>query len=1104
MSTTETLRYAITDLDDTERKEGRLLTVGDVEYALSHEPEAGTVEISLSDVVGRPIGTRLDDPDTQHFQRDEIAIFARTDAGRRANATPRCLGRGLIQDAQYGTPVVATFHATDALFCDGAAFATEKQFPTWTIPSAYYFLAPPDVYSQAMAVILGEVSDEGAIDPKTSLPSARGLCPLTFVGIDNLPGAVAGISEPWGRFNVCLFAAHSILGVYGSDFGGGIYGQSLSTGATSDGAEPQSVITLDGSPDLSDVSDLGDMAITLYTPKLGKQERQIIAVSGSTVTINNSLATVDCTDVNWFITRKLPQRTKLDLDARGGIDTMVFGYAGYVKATTYEDILSDGESYRVQDLWIRGPLLDAHLAGEVTLTANVIGVESVGDGTGVPITDYFLAYLWWLENCVLQNSKQPRVEVGTYSYPQVVADLYTYADGTYLIKGSSFVEAQAQSAAAFGGAGFQISAYFRDQRSMRDTVGLWNDNGGCLLGQNEQGQFIVWRLNVLDDPTTWPRIEHVSRVFGDVTRTNPQSEMENVVQGSCDWDPDAARYRNALVSVPSPIGIRHNKGIRKYSQVLEGLLTRDPAQWAFVLTERLAARRHGPIYVTFPGDMGLMDYPVGSGIQFTSIMGPAALGYIDRPLIILKKHFAIDTKIVTLTCLDPPGLIDPDLAFTFDDPLAASPRALGSAVAGTALVLTVAARPPLVAVPGASGLGMTSRGAFGGATFPTVLRVTTLSNSGAGSLRTALAYTGGPALIIFETSGTITPSTELVVSNPYTTIAGQTAPSPGITIKNYGIQIQTHDVVIQHLRIRPGGDTCNVGVEAFQTGDPYNLVLDHLSVSWSQSKNFVFTNSARDMNLTVWRCICSEPLYNAPGMGGCPSGGAGYAYGMLFRNNAKQAAVIQCLFAHNSERNPDSSGSAQTYSANNLIYNYQTLATFYEDPDGAEPPGLLATHVGNAYKTGPSTTPTSYLYGSRYLASGSQVYIADTTVDYTGSAPIGFTVINGDGINPTTGVSTPPVTVAGYQLIASADVAAVVLATAGARPADRDTVDTRIVAEVLARTGSLIAHQSDVGGWPSLAVNTTTHVLPSNETDILPSGISVLQSWVNDRAAEVE
>lgn len=669
MSPTKTLRYSLGyDLDDDERKEGRLLSAGDVEIALSDMQgnlEGGTINVSLSDLNGRPIGSQLEVDATKNFQRDELVVCALSDHGRRTGATPRKLGRALVQDTKYGSPVVAKFSGSDPFFCDGGAFSSDKKFPTFTVPT-YYINAPPDIYSSPMFVILGEKSDEGATDPNTNLPSARGLVPVRFVGLDGLATGPGGAADVWGRFHVCLFASYQCIGLYGSDFGGGIYGRSGATGATSNGASPTSVITLAGSPDLSSVSVAGDMAITLYTPALGKQERQIIAKTGNSVTINNAIDAADCTDVNWYIATKLPQRTKIDIAARQGQDVMVFGYPGYVRSTPYEDIMgSDGAVYRVTDLWIRGPLLAAHMAGEVTIGGNFIGVEDKGDGSGLPITDAFIAYLWWLENCVFRNSTQPQGPGKLW--PQTDGDLMTYADGTYVIKGSTFVAAQASSAATFGGAGFQISKVWDTQMGMREAIALWNTNFNCRIGEDEHGQIICWRLDVLADTTMWPRVEHVSRVFGEVDWSNPQSEMENIVKGQCDWDSDGARYRNPLVTLPSPAGLRHNKGAPKPGQVIDGNMTSDPAQLAYVLNERLAQLHNGPIYVVLPGDFGLWDYPLGSGIQFTSIMGPGALGFVDKPLIIIKKRFAIDSRLVTLTCLDPPGMIPPGYAFSFDD-----------------------------------------------------------------------------------------------------------------------------------------------------------------------------------------------------------------------------------------------------------------------------------------------------------------------------------------------------------------------------------------------------------------------------------------------------
>src|SRR5690606_6707929 len=102
-------------------------------------------------------------------------------------------------------------------------------------------------------------------------------------------------------------------------------------------------------------------------------------------------------------------------------------------------------------------------------------------------------------------------------------------------------------------------------------------------------------------------------------------------------------------------------------------------------------------------------------------------------------------------------------------------------------------------LPGLTGFGITTPAGRGGE----VLRVTNLNASGPGSLRAAIE-TPGPRVIVFEVSGTISLTKNLYVREPFVTIAGQTAPSPGITIRGAGLFVLTHDVLVQHLRIRPG------------------------------------------------------------------------------------------------------------------------------------------------------------------------------------------------------------------------------------------------------------------------------------------------------------
>jgi hypothetical protein len=132
---------------------------------------------------------------------------------------------------------------------------------------------------------------------------------------------------------------------------------------------------------------------------------------------------------------------------------------------------------------------------------------------------------------------------------------------------------------------------------------------------------------------------------------------------------------------------------------------------------------------------------------------------------------------------------------------------------------------------------------------PTVYRVTNLNDSGPGSFRQGLEISG-PRVVIFEISGSIRLRSPVYVNSPYLTIAGQTAPAPGITIQNYAIYVTTHDVLLQHLRIRHGADTCGSAFEAWGA-NAFNIVLDHVSASWGQDETIYLSNPTVPANVTV-------------------------------------------------------------------------------------------------------------------------------------------------------------------------------------------------------------------------------------------------------------
>jgi hypothetical protein len=111
-----------------------------------------------------------------------------------------------------------------------------------------------------------------------------------------------------------------------------------------------------------------------------------------------------------------------------------------------------------------------------------------------------------------------------------------------------------------------------------------------------------------------------------------------------------------------------------------------------------------------------------------------------------------------------------------------------------------AAASAALAFPGAVGWAATTAGGRGGE----VIKVTSLAADGPGSLQEALS-TPGPRIVVFEVGGVIDMGLKtLVLDSPNVTVAGQTAPSPGITIIRGGMDIRAHDAIVQHLRIRPG------------------------------------------------------------------------------------------------------------------------------------------------------------------------------------------------------------------------------------------------------------------------------------------------------------
>jgi pectate lyase len=229
--------------------------------------------------------------------------------------------------------------------------------------------------------------------------------------------------------------------------------------------------------------------------------------------------------------------------------------------------------------------------------------------------------------------------------------------------------------------------------------------------------------------------------------------------------------------------------------------------------------------------------------------------------------------------------------------------------------------------PGAEGAGVFTSGGRGGR----VLKVTRIddpdtANPPKGTFRWALTQTG-PRIVIFAIDGNIELQKSVKIREPYITIAGQTAPGDGITIRNEPVVIQTHDVVIRYLRFRLGeigntraddGDAITIaGPPDEKLDDPkrrtYNIVIDHCSFSWGtdETVSFYNNNSIRDhrfrtQNVTFSWNIIAEPLACSPlrPHSECDPGTYGHSTALYFGLNHDNITVHHNLIAHSKSRNP--------------------------------------------------------------------------------------------------------------------------------------------------------------------------------------------------------
>lgn len=395
------------------------------------------------------------------------------------------------------------------------------------------------------------------------------------------------------------------------------------------------------------------------------------------------------------------------------------------------------------------------------------------------------------------------------------------------------------------------------------------------------------------------------------------------------------------------------------------------------------------------------------------------------------------------------------------------------------LGLTLCALPAqaqTLAFPGAVGWAKETVGGRGGR----IIRVTSLAVDGPGTLKAAIDAKG-PRIVVFEVAGVIDlKRSSLEIKEPYLTIAGQTAPSPGITIIRGGIDLRGHDVIIRHIRVKTGADgqAKRSGWEAdsLSTIAAHNVIIDHCSLTWGIDEN-MSASGPRFTGKTVedWRNGTSRNItfsYNlaAEGLADSSHPKGEHSKGSLIHDNATGILFYRNVWAHNVERSPLIKGGAQAAMINNLIYDPGKRAMHYNlmALEWAGQPYVTGemTAVGNVMRGGPSTDeglPFLMLGGDGDLRYHGRDNIA---VDKFGK-PLPMFGRYGETRAKLIEAKKPIIWPSGIDVIAARDVETHVLAQAGARPWDRDADDIRVMFFIAEGRGEIIDDESEVSAYPA-------------------------------------
>ncbi len=364
------------------------------------------------------------------------------------------------------------------------------------------------------------------------------------------------------------------------------------------------------------------------------------------------------------------------------------------------------------------------------------------------------------------------------------------------------------------------------------------------------------------------------------------------------------------------------------------------------------------------------------------------------------------------------------------------------------------------------------RGGLGGK----IVKVTTLAPTGPGSIKEALDSKGA-RVVVFEVGGAIDLGKEsLVVKEPFLTIAGQTAPDPGITLINGELIVATHDVVVQHIRVRPGQGSHGKGwaPDGISLEAAYNVIIDHCSISWAIDEN-LSASGPRFEGKTPdeWRRNTSHTItfsnnIIAEGLNKSTHPYGKHSKGSLIHDNVTAVLIYENLYASNADRNPLFKGGSRGAIVNNYMYNSKRYGPSYaliENEWGTLPHQVGALSlVGNVFQAGPDTDTDKAAFFNLVFGPLVAYFEDNVALDVDGSE---LPLLHEAKFTSVTELPVAPFWPSGLKVYPASEIKERIRINVGARPWARDDIDARIVAQSIDGVGRVIDSENDVGGYLS-------------------------------------